>query len=770
MGQIIFIITGVVIFFIFVLLFLLAAFYKKIPQGKAIVRTGVGGTGVAFNKGMYVIPVFHKMEIMDISVKKLEIERMQNDGLICKDNIRADIKVAFFVRVNKSVTDVINVAQTIGCERASDTNTLKNIFEAKFSEALKTVGKKFNFTELYEARREFRDEIMDIIGTNLNGYILDDCAIDYLEQTEVRFLSPENILDSEGIKKITELTAAQNIKANLIRRDEEKVIKKQNVEAKEAILELERQLSEKEEKQKREIDNIKSREEAEIQKVREEERLKAETVRISTEESLAIQEENKLRQIIIAEKNKKRTEAIETERVEKDRALEQTERERIVTLAEIDKQRVIEVEKKNIQDVIRERVQLEKGVVAEQQDIKDIEAFREVERKKQVGITLAGQLAEEHLIQTVKAAEADKKAAEEKAKQLLIDADAKKEASAKQAEARKVLAEAKAKEDATYGLAEAEIMKAKATATELQGTVDAGIIEKHAKAEAAGIEAKAEAKRKEGLVEAEITKEKALASAIGEANIIEKTAIAEAAGIQAKAEAKRKEGLVEAEVTKEIAISKAAGEATIIEKTAVAEATGIEAKAEAKRKEGLVEAEVIREKAISEAAGIEEKAEAMKKLDGVGREHEEFKLSLQKEKEVELAQIRIQKEIAQAQASVLSEALKSANIDIVGGETMFFENIVKQVSNAKGFDRLINESQNASQLKNAVLGDGSESLGERIMNLTKKYNISSQDIKNLSVAGLILKMQQQAGEEDKGILNELSNLAKSLGWSNKKLS
>jgi len=145
---------------------------------------------------------------------------------------------------------------------------------------------------------------LNIIGTDLNGYILDDCAIDYLEQTELKFLSTENILDSEGIKKITELTARQNMNANLIRREEEKVIKKQDVEAREAILELERQLAEKEEKQRREVDNIKAREEAEIVKVREEERLKSETVRISTEEALAIQEENKLRQIIIAEKSK----------------------------------------------------------------------------------------------------------------------------------------------------------------------------------------------------------------------------------------------------------------------------------------------------------------------------------------------------------------------------------------------------------------------------------------------------------------------------------
>lgn len=729
MGELILIIAGAAIFILLVIMGMLATFYKKIPQGKAIVRTGVGGTKVAFNKGMYVIPIFHKMEIMDISLKKVQIERMQHDGLICKDNIRADIKVAFFVRVNKSINDVINVAQSIGCERASDISTLKDIFEAKFSEALKTVGKKFNFIELYEARREFRDEIINIIGTDLNGYVLDDCAIDYLEQTELQFLSSENILDSEGIRKITDLTAAQNIKSNLIRREEEKVIKKQNVEAREAILELERQLAEKEEKQRREIDNVKSREEAEIQKVREEERLKAETVRIATEEALAVQEENKLRQIIIAEKNKQRTEAVEAERVEKDRALEQTERERIVTLSQIDKERAIEVEKKNIQDVIRERVQLEKGVVEEQQNIKDIEAFRSVDRKKQVGITEASQEAEQHLIETVKSAEAAKLAAEEKAKQLLIDAEAQKEASAKQAEARKILADAKAREDATYGLAEAEVIKAKAEALEQQGMAEAVVIEKKAKAEAVGIEAKADAKKKEGLVEAEVTKEKAMASAIGEASIIEKTSLAEA--------------------------------------------TGIEAKAEAKRKEGLMEAEVLKEKALAEATGIEEKAAAMKKLDGVGKEHEEFKLALQKDKDVELAQINIHKEIADAQALVLSEALKNADIDIVGGETMFFENIVKQISNAKGFDRLVNESENATQIKTALLGNGTSEgdLLERIRYFANRLNISTDDVKNLSIAGLILKMQSQCtSDEDKGFLGNLMNMAKSMGISNKKLN
>ncbi|UAB83561.1 flotillin family protein [Zunongwangia sp. SCSIO 43204] len=676
---------GGLLFLIVVYFAIIAMFYKKVPQGRAIVRTGFGGTKVATDKGLYVVPVFHKVEVMDISVKKIQIERMEHEGLICKDNMRADIKVAFFVRVNNDISFIKRVAQTIGVDRASRIETLEDLFEAKFSEALKTVGKKFDFIELYEARREFRDEIVNIIGTDLNGYTLEDCAIDFLEQTPISHLKPDNILDSEGIKKITELTAVQNMKANLIKRDEEKTIRKQDVEAREAILELDKQLAEKEEAQKREIANIKARENAEVSKVAEEERLKSETARIATEEKVKVAEENMNRQIIVAAKNKERTEAVESERVEKDRMLEATERERIVTLAQIEKEKVLEVEKKNIQDVIRDRVMLEKGVVEEQENMKDIQAFKTADREKQVKVTIAEANAQEQLIKTIKAAEAQKEAAKQKAEEINIEAQAHKEASEKEAEARKTIAQAKAKEEATIGLSEAEVMHAKADASERQGLMEALIIEKKAKAEAAGMEAKAEASRKEG---------------------------------------------------------KAA-------------------------------ADVIRDKALADAAGIEEKAAAMKKLDGVGKEHEEFKLKLDKELQVDLAHINIQKDIADAQAHVISDALKAAKIDIVGGETMFFDQIIGQITRGKGFDRLVQNSSNIQDLKDSILGsdDIQGNLLTKVREFSEKYGISSEDIKNLTIANLIMELKGRSNDQnEQTMLGNLFNLAKGLGLSDKRVS
>lgn len=705
-------IGGSIVIVLLGLIAMVAKWYRKTSQGQALVKTGVGGTKVSFN-GILIVPVLHKLELMDISLKNIIIERNGNDGLVCKDNMRADIKVVFFVRVNKTADHVIRVAQSVGCKRASDLAALGSLFDSKFSEALKTVGKKFDFVDLYNKRDEFRQEIINTIGTDLNGYVLDDAAIDYLEQTPLNQLSESNILDAEGIKKIIDITSREKVQANLILRDKEKIIKKQDVEAREAILELEKQLAEKEEQQKREVANIKSREGAEITKVAEEERLKAENTRISVEEELQIAEENKEREVIVASKNKERTAAVETERVEKDRLLELTERERVVTLAQIEKEKAVEEEKKNIQEVIRERVAIEKTVVIEEESIKDTKAKSLADREKLVAITKAEEEAEAALVQQIKKAEAGKEAAEHNAKQKIIDAQADQEASIQKAQAIKTLADAKAAEEAAIGISEAQVMEAKAAAREKEGDANAAVIEAEALAEAKGIQAKSHAQ------------------AISDLEIGE-----------AAAKVSKEKGLAESEI--------------------------ITAIAEAEKGRGLAEAAVTSEKYHVEAIGIDEKAAAMKKLDGVGKEHEEFKLKLDKDKEIDLAQINIQKDIADAQATVLATALESANIDIVGGEQVFFDKIVGAISNGKYVERALNNSPALTEVKNHLL-DNSEgaNMGEKIKSLIGQFGVTAEDLKNLSVANLLIRMNQEAGDsKTKGVLASLLETVNKAGVGN----
>jgi uncharacterized membrane protein YqiK len=525
--------VGILVVFLLGFMALVAKFYQKVDQGRAmIVNTMRAEPEVTFT-GRLVIPILHRREVMDISLKTIEIERMGKEGLICKDNMRADIKVKFFVRVNKTREDVLRVAQGIGCERASNQATLEDLFSAKFSEALKTVGKAMDFVDLYEARDRFRDQIVRQIGDELSGYVLEDAAIDYLEQTPLEKLDPHNILDAQGIRKITELTAEQNIFTNELRRNEELRIKKKNVETAEAVLELERQKAHAEANQLREIAITRSREEAEAAKVSAEERAKSEGARLLADQQIAVQTENMKRETEVAGMNRQRAVAIEEEKVTRARDLEIVDREREVTLQRIEKEKAVEIQKKAIADVIRERIVVERTVAEQEEEIKNLRALSEAERTKKSTIVLAEGQAEEKYITDVKVALADEQRAKHKAAEELTMAEARLAIASKSAEGRKREAEGIEAIAAASGLAEARVAMARADASEKEGLVSTKV--KLAEAEAIAKTGAATADSLRLKLEAEATGKHRHGDA--EAHAIAARFAAEAGGLKEKFEA-----------------------------------------------------------------------------------------------------------------------------------------------------------------------------------------------------------------------------------------
>lgn len=645
---------GLLVFFLIVVT-MLARLYRKVEQGKAmIVNTMRAEPKVTFT-GSVVLPVFHKMEIMDISLKTIEVDRHGSDGLICKDNIRADIKVGFFVRVNKNRDDVLKVAQAIGCERASNIETLEALFSAKFSEALKTVGKSLDFEELYAKRDNFRDMIIDNIGTDLNGYVLEDVAIDYLEQTPISQLDPDNILDSQGIRKITELTAVQKIQTNVFERDEEMKIKRKDVETREAILELERQQADAEAKQKREVETVQAREKAETERVQHEEKLKAEQARVQSEQEIQVQEQNKLREIEVAENNRLRAVAIEEERVVRARELEQIDREKEASLQKIANEKLIEHEKREIADVIRSRVEVDKTVAEKEEEIKELRTVAEADRNKQAQVIAAEAEAEEALVKDIKAAEAAEKSAEFIAKEKSILAQAELEVAEKHAAAKRKEAEGMEAISAADGLADAKVQEAKAAASEQEGM-------------------------------AEVRVKEAMADAI--------------------------------------------------------------------EKSGVAEAEVAAKKAAAEAEGMTKKFEAMATMSEQQRSHEEFRMRLDKQHEEAMEGIRTNVDIAKQQATVLAQALKEANIDIVGGDTAYFDSFVKSLSVGKSIDGTVGKSAMLTTAFEPHMS-GEANLVDDLKDLVAGFGDASGNAKDTAVTALVAKLLKE-GKDNPAILDLIS--------------
>lgn len=695
---------------LFGFLILVVRCWKQVAQGQSMIVNKMRTEPQVTFTGAIVLPVIHKAEVMDLSVKTIEIERRGKEGLICADNIRADIKVTFFVRVNKTTDDVLRVAQSIGCARASQQETLEELFTAKFSEALKTVGKKMEFEQLYDQRDIFKDQIIQVIGKDLNGYILDDAAIDYLEQTPIEVLDAQNVLDALGIKKITDITTNANIGTNELKQRERMELGRQNLTADEAVFRFEQQRAEAEAKKNKEIAIAVARETNDAARFQLEEEKRTHVERQRSEEAVQMAEQAKLRAVQVSEQGRVREVEVEKVRATKAHDLEEVLRQREVELGVIDKQKAIEAEKRAIADVVRTRVAVDKTVAVEEESIKDLRVDAEAKRQKQIAVVGAEAAAQSLFIKDIKQAEAEQQVAQAHAKKQLILAEAAMEAADKEARAAIRTAEGTQAEHAAEGLAGVRVKEA-----------DAVAIEKRGLAEVRVREANVAVSDREGTVLAENVRRKALA---------------EAAGREADAAAVEKQGLAAA---------------TSLREKLLAEVTAKEA-----------EAGAIGKRMAAEAQGLALKAEAMKALEGTGREHEEYRLRLANERDIAMATIDARVKMVGEQAKVMGPAMAQAHINIVGGDGQFFDRFVRAVSLGQSIDGLVDQSETVRK----VFGDhltGKASLVQDLKEAVSTSGLSAETIKNLSVTMLLTKLMSTADDSRKAGLRILIDKANQLG-------
>lgn len=659
------IVVIVVVIVIFLVALLVSRLFLKVPQGQALVVSKWRSVVVTFT-GQIVVPVIHKAEIMDISVKNIQIERRgKGNGLICKDNIRADISVEFFVKVDPTEQAVKKVAQAIGCERASDIATLNTLFAAKFSEALKTVGKKFEFESLYTDRDSFRDEIVEIIGKDLNGYVLEDVAIDYLEQTPLADFDPDNILDADGIRKITERTAVQHIETNKAEQLEREETTRRTVDADKAVFEMERDRAEAHARQQQEIRTVEAQADAEAKLIEEGERKRSEEARLQAEQGIGVANENKDREVAIAGLNRERVVKVEAENIERDRLLAVTGRDTAV--AEANKEK--EERSRELADVARGRVEADLGVAEKEEAITTLRVVEDAQRQADAEIKTAEGNAQALFVGTVKEAEASRQAATSEAERATILARANADAAQQDSLAAQRRAEGKQAEEAADGLATVQVERERA-----------------------------EAIRATGLAEVEVK--------------------------QADADAVQALGAAEGAATK----SKLAGE----------------------------------------GEGLQAKAEGVGAMTAAGQEHEEFRLRLETDKEVALAGVQAQADVAKSAAAALGESLSNADMTIVSDEGIV-ERILSAAGHGQAIDGFVNSSEGASRMLSPYL-EGDANIVQDIA--AGVGGIGASGIRDLTVAEFVARLGGRIGDGDGGsaLMNQLKSAVESSGLADQSVS
>ncbi len=388
--------------------------YLRSSKERAFVRTGLGGQKVVMNGGALVLPIVHEVVPVNMNTLRLEVSRGRDKALITKDRMRVDVVSEFYVRVQAAVDAIAAAAQTLG-QRTLEPETLKELVEGKFVDALRTVAAEMTMEEMHEKRGEYVKRVKSVVAADLqqNGLELETVSLTQLDQTGMEYFNPSNAFDAEGLTRLTEQIERRKKIRNDIEQDTMIQVRNKNLETERQALEIDRELEYARLAQERELEMERAAQRTDVARQRAEKEQEAERAQIAAREAVD-------RARLSAER------AVEEDRILKEREVQQLEiaRRQAVELAE--QHRAIAVaEQSKAQSEAQAAADLARALaVAEEERVFTARETEMAERRKRIDLIAAEQEAERDALRLRIAAEAERTASGDRGAAVRAEAEA----------------------------------------------------------------------------------------------------------------------------------------------------------------------------------------------------------------------------------------------------------------------------------------------------------------------------------------------------------
>jgi uncharacterized membrane protein YqiK len=375
--------------------------YRRSSKETSFVRTGLGGQKVVMNGGAFVLPIVHEVTPVNMNTLRLEVRRGRDSALITKDRMRVDVVAEFYVRAQATPVAIAAAAQTLG-RRTMQPESLKELVEGKFIDALRSVAAEMTMEHLHEKRGEYVRRVRQAVAEDLlqNGLELESVSLTGLDQTNMEFFNPSNAFDAEGLTRLTEEIERRKKIRNDIEQDTLIQIRNKNLEAERVQLDIDRESEYARLEQQREVETRRAAQQANLARERAVSERESEEARIESRlqiERAKIAQERALDEDRIA--RERDTQRLE---VERRKALELAEQERAIAIA---------AKSKAQSEAQAEAETARAKAVAAEEKVFSARETEIAERRKQIELIAAAQDAERDGIRVRLQAEAERAAA-----------------------------------------------------------------------------------------------------------------------------------------------------------------------------------------------------------------------------------------------------------------------------------------------------------------------------------------------------------------------
>lgn len=324
-----------------IFVYLLHWLYRRSSKEVSFVRTGLRGEKVVISGGAFVLPIIHNITSVGMRTLRIEVKRGGDKAFITQNRMRVEIVAEFYVRVTPSKEAVSIAAGTLG-KRTMEPESLRDLVQGRFVDALGIVAAKMSMEEIQEKRGEYIKAVKVIVAESLSstGLELEAVSLTSVDQAGLEVFDPSNAFDAEGLTQLTEQIEAGKKKRNDIEQDTAIRIRTKNLEAEQKALEID---------QAREFSRLLQEREIAKQRDKETTEMAVETAR---QERLA--EEARIQSAEDVEKARiQQQDTIEVERSLREHELTLQIEERKKLRNEIERQTEIDIKEKNLEAEIR---------------------------------------------------------------------------------------------------------------------------------------------------------------------------------------------------------------------------------------------------------------------------------------------------------------------------------------------------------------------------------------------------------------------------------
>lgn len=212
------VVIGAVLVFGALALLLLARSAVPVGADQALLINELSRIRVAFGP-TFVLPMLGRAELVDLGVKTLTLSRRGREALSCRDGVRVEVDCDLTIALGRDVESILRAASTLGAASTFELEALRAAFANRLLEALSAVVAQLDIEQVQRQREDLGDRVLEVIGQDLGGYVVQDLVLARIEQAPRDVHDPANIRDARGIRKIVEETVVEAARVTELERE-----------------------------------------------------------------------------------------------------------------------------------------------------------------------------------------------------------------------------------------------------------------------------------------------------------------------------------------------------------------------------------------------------------------------------------------------------------------------------------------------------------------------------------------------------------------------